>query len=344
MKHPGVVLALTLLLAPSLAVAQTTWSHALAPRRAAAVGQREAATVDALLDSLQRQDNVPLALRFALDPDDAAAVSPAVLQRSALAHAEAALALDPDDVRALALAAGLRERTGERDVALRMVDRALALDPDSPERADLRFTRALVCLRQGRYDEARDAWERSLDDTLSAHTRSITLGNLGDTYMVLHDVRRAIDAYRGAAESDADNPLAWLGLAVSLDRGGYDASTPLARAVAVASEMQRPSPSVGTLHTMALRQSFAPDALLDELGREEVFFSPEYERSYHLAMAWEAVAREHAPGGRADPDPARVRSMRAAALASWRAYLHDAPPDDPWRLRATLHARALEAP
>lgn len=335
--------ALALVLTPSLAVAQTTWSRVLEPQRAAAVGQREAATVDALLDSLQRQEDVSLEVRFSLDPDDAAAVAPAFLRRSALAHAEAALALNPDDARALALAASLHERVGERVVALRMVDRALALAPDSPERADLRFTRALLCLRDGRYDEARDAWERSLGDALTSHLRAITLGNLGDTYMVLRDARRAIDAYRGATESDGESALAWLGLAVALDRGGYDASTPLARAVAVASEMQRAPAIRGTVRAMALRQGFAPDALIDELGREEVFFSPEYERSYHLAMAWEAVAREHAPGGRADPDPARVRSMRAAALASWRAYLHDAPPDDPWRPRATLHARALEA-
>lgn len=325
------VFALLLALAPAPAAAQSVWARARVRGAEAAARHRDAASLDALFAEVGGR----LRWRFALDPDDAEMLQPERLRRSALARLDAALALDPDDPRALALAANLRaQRAGEPARALQLVDRALALDPDAADRADLLFTRALAALRLGRYEEARDAWQRSLAEPLSASTRAITLGNLADTLLVLRDVRRAVDAYRGAVEADPENDLAWLGLGVALDRAGVDAVEALARGAAVASEM-----AAGRTRGAP----FQSGALVDSLERPEVFFEPTYERHYHTALAWEAGAREHDPGGRADVDPRRSGDMRRAALSSWTSYLAAAPPDDPWRGRAELHVRRLRA-
>jgi hypothetical protein len=144
-----------------------------------------------------------------------------------------------------------------------------------------------------------------------------------------------VDAYRGAVAADPENDLVWLGLGVALDRAGVDPVEALAHATAVASEMAggrgRGAP-------------FQPDALLDSLGRPEVFFVPTCEGHYHTALAWEAAAREHDPGGRAEENAEHARTRRAAALTAWRAYLREAATDDPWRPRAELHVRRLEEP
>ena len=326
----AVALALALLVAPWPAAAQSIWARARVRGAVEAARHRDAASVDALFSALR----APLQVMFSLDPVEAAALRPDRLRRSALAHLDAALALDPDDPRTLALAANLYERSGDHARGLRLADRALLLAPVSPDVADVLFTRALATLHLGRYDEARDAWQRSLTEPLSARTRAITLGNLADTLLVLRDVRGAVDAYRGATEADPENDLAWLGLGVALDRAGIDPTAALSHATEVASEMAG-GRGRGT--------PFQPDALIESLERPEVFFEPTHERHYHTGLAWEAVAREFAAGGRAPTDPARASTVRASALTAWRAYLRETAADDPWRPRAELHVRMLEA-
>lgn len=321
--------ALAFVLHAADTAAQSLWTRLWHGQAEVAARHREVASLDALFAEFADR----LRWRFVLDPADVAALHPERLRHNALAHVDAALAIDPDEPRTLALAANLRaHRAGEPRRALQLADRALAIDPHGPDRADLLFTRALAALHLGRYEEARDAWQASLVEPLSPPTRAITLGNLADTLLVLRDVRRAIDAYRGAVEADPQNELVWLGLGVALDRAGIDATEVLARAVTVASEM-------ATGRTPGA--PFASDALVTSLDRPAVFFEPGYERYYHTALAWEAGAREHDPGGRAPTDGARARSMREAALRAWQAYLVGAPDDDPWRARAERHITRL---
>ncbi len=324
------VLALALTLAAGPAASQSVWSRARLRGADAARRHRDAAGVHALFAELGGR----LQRSFLLDSAEAAALLPARQRESARACVDAALGLDPDDPQALALAASLRAHRGDDPtVALRLADRALAAAPAGPDRADLLFTRALATLHLGRYEEARDAWQRSLAEPLSARSRAITLGNLADTLLVLRDPRGAVDAYRGAVEADPENELAWLGLGVALDRAGIDPHDALAHGVAVAAEL---------LAGRARGAPFDSAALAAALARPEVFFEPPFERHYHTALAWEAGARAHEPGGRAAPDADRAQALRRAAREAWAAYLREAPADDPWRLRAALHLRQLD--
>ena len=327
-------LALALALAPLPAAAQSIWARARVRGAEDVARHRDAASVDALFADLPPEALARLMVMFSLDLVEAAELRPERLRRSALAHLDAALALDPDDARTLALAANLYERGGDHARGLRLADRAFLVAPASPDLADVLFTRALATLHLGRYEEARDAWQRSLSEPLSSRTRAITLGNLADTLLVLRDVRGAVDAYRGATEANPESDLAWLGLGVALDRGGVDPTEALSHATEVASEMAG-GRGRGT--------PFQAEALIDSLERPEVFFEPTCERHYHTALAWEAVAREYAPGGRSLTNEPHARELRAAALTAWRAYLRETAPDDPWRPRAELHVRTLEA-
>ena len=100
---------------------------------------------------------------------------------------------------------------------------------------------------------------------------------------------------------------------------------------------------VARMRTPRTTRGFDPEALIDALSAEGVFYVPAYDRFYYQGMAHEAVARAVAPGNPfgATADPEAVRAHRRVAAEAWRRYLDGAAPEDPWRTRAEAHLRAL---
>jgi tetratricopeptide (TPR) repeat protein len=315
-----VLLALT-----TPARAQSTWSRATHPDARTARDVMVRAGIDLARAELSRNRRVRV-----MAPGDEA-VGSMLLVRRALSGYEEAAALAPYDPQPVAYAAVLHEELGDSRGAIMRGERALALAAEFPLRQLLLNTLALAYTRVNRHGDARDAYLAALEYPSHARARTITLGNLGDTYMALRDAPRAVEAFRAAVEAEPAYELAWLGLAVAIDRNNLDASDALTHAVDTASmSMATPSTPGGT----------RPEALLDRLDDPNVFFVPAAERRYHEALAWMVSMREHSPRGRV-PDAAQSGVCQRAAIASWRAYLAETADDDPYRSRARDHLREL---
>ncbi len=336
MRHPrALLLALCASLAtPAAALAQPVDAVArftASPTAREADDERRAGDWVAFLDGLSD----PLRARFAPERERASGDE---LHREALAHYDRALALRPDDPHVLAAAAHLRERTGDLEGALRDGARSLALDPEGPSAQGVHFTLGVTHTWLNDHAAARDHYLASLRFPLDEVVRSITLGNLGDAFMALGDVRTAIAAYEGAVALRPDGPMGWLGLAFAHDRARLDPAAASARAVRAASD--EATRRVSTPRTAA---GFDPDALVDALSATGVFYVPDYDRHYYEGVAHEAVALAWSPGNHfgVTPDAERAREHRAEAAAAWQRYLDRAPTVDPWRPRAEAHLRAL---
>lgn len=321
---------------PGVAAAQpasSLWSRATAPGAREALRHRRAGSWVNLLDEL------PEFLRGRLAPerDD---VSHDALRREALAHFDRALALDPDDVCSLASAAHLRERVGDLDGAARDASRALALDPDGPYAQDAHFTLAVVHTWRNEHAPCRDHYLASLRFPMSDQGRAIVLGNLGDAFMALGDVRAAVESYVACVTLRPEYALGWLGLSIARDRAQMDPAPDAAMAVRAASDE-----AVARMSTPRTVRGFDPEAIIDALSAEGVFYVPAYDRFYYQGMAHEAVARALSPGNPfgVSAEAAEVQAHRRIAAEAWRRYLDGAAPDDPWRSRAAAHLRALGA-
>ncbi len=277
----------------------------------------------------------PLRARFAPERERASSDE---LRRESLARYERALSLRPDDPRVLAATAHLRERTGDLDGALRDGARSLALDPEGPSAQGVHFTLAVARTWLTDHAAARDHYLASLRFPLDDGVRSVTLGNLGDSFMALGDVQTAIAAYEGAVALRPEGPMGWLGLAFAHDRARLDPAPHASRAVRAASD--EALRHVSTPRTTA---GFDPAALLDALSAPGVFYVPDYDRHYYEGIAHEAVARAWSPGNPfgVPPDDERAREHRDDAAAAWQRYLDRAPATDPWRPRAEAHLRTL---
>lgn len=237
------------------------------------------------------------------------------LRLEALRTAERALAISPEDPSLLGLSAALRERLGDYERARIDADRALALAPEGPDAPDHLFTRALIRTRQGDHLGTREDYLRALRFPMTLATRATVLGNLADTYLALGDTTLAVETFTRCVRDAPDYSLAWLGLAVALDRQGDDPTAASAEA----------------LHTSMARSLGRPDAILDELSREGVFFVPAWDRHTYEAMAHEALARAYTRGELPGGDASLVGLHRAAARTAWQAWSARAPADDPWR-------------
>jgi tetratricopeptide (TPR) repeat protein len=307
--RPALTLALLLCAAPALA--QDLYARALVP--GAAQARRDAARAQHL------EFIAGLPARF-LDLFELFAAAPTradrdALRLEALRLAERALAVTPDDPALLGTAASLRERLGDDDRALRDVNRALALAPASPAASDLLFTRALLRTRRGDHEGTRDDYLSALRQPMSDSTRGTVLGNLADTWLTLGDTARAVETYESSVHHAPDYALGWLGLAIAQDRQGDAPWEAAAEALRVSSA-----------HAHG-----RPEALLDELSRDGVFFVPAYDRYTYEAMAWEALARAERRGEVPGADEVAVRRHLAAARAAWEAWSAAAPPTDRWR-------------
>lgn len=314
--------------------AASLWSRATAPRAREALAARRAGDWIYLLDQL------PGFLRDRLAPERAG-LSHDALRREALASFDRSLSLDPDDAHALAAAAHLRERAGDLDGAARDAARSLALDPDGPSAQDAHFTLAVVHTWRSEHAPCRDHYLASLRLPMRDHARAVVLGNLGDAFLALGDTRSAVENYVACVTLRPEYSLGWLGLAIARDRAHIDPAADAAMAVRAASDEV-----VSRMNTPRTAGGFDPEALIDALSADGVFYVPAYDRFYYQGMAHEAVARALAPGNPfgVPVDAAQVDGHRRAAVEAWRRYLDGAAPDDPWRPRARAHLRALGAP
>ncbi len=145
------------------------------------------------------------------------------------------------------------------------------LSPLDPRVTDSLFEQALVYTRlasQADLERAIAAYEALLarSDLSSAYGSTVAtwLSNLAETYMMVGRLGDAIACYRRAL-AYGNEPLHGYGLAVALDR---DEQGALAREVMLS-------------HALTDR--------LRELSQDGVFFVPEGEKEYYLALGWESL-------------------------------------------------------
>lgn len=327
-------LTLALALAATPAFAQSTDPLARFARPAADARARAEGRAG---DWLAQVDGLPEVLRYRLLGDEP---SRRDLRRAALARYERALAARPDDAHVLGAAAQLRERLGDHDGALRDAQRSLELDPDGADAQEAHFTLAIVHTHRHEHAAARDHYLASLTLPMHDRARAVVLGNLADELMALGDLGAALSAYEAGVALRPDFAMGWLGLGITRDRARLDAAAATSRAVRAASD-----DVIGRIRSPRTASGFDPEALIDALSAEGVFYVPEYDRDYYEGMAHEAVARAWMPGNpfEVPPDDARARRHRELARAAWARYLDRSPADDPWRARATAHLQALGA-
>ena len=140
-------------------------------------------------------------------------------------------------------------------------------DPRVPD--EVLFERAVVQTKLGTDADLVAASEdyRKLLDARPDGDPSTVLGNLAETYMMLGDLDRAIEIYRQTMTRGADLSQEF-GLAVALDRDeqGTEART-----------------------IMAARGAAGLARFQFEVSRHHIFFVPEGEEKYYLALASEAL-------------------------------------------------------
>ncbi|MEZ4405282.1 MAG: tetratricopeptide repeat protein [Polyangiales bacterium] len=334
-------LALTLTLAATTARAQSPrslWAQAVTP------GSREA---DSALRRAQRLLYAVQLYEQSHDPQHRGAlrVAPelgrvngnlAIPRHMAIAMLESAATTRPDHLETLTTLAGAYQLDGRYLLSDATAARALALSPPAPVELALRNLRAVVLAHLDRPAEARDEYLRALALPTSDRGRAFLLGNLADTLAQLGDLDAAIARYRECVALHGGYGLAWLGLAVTLDRAGQPSEREADRAALVASHLARAVRASGDF-------PMCPDdtaALACELERPEVFFVPSYDFYAQRGVAHEAIARALDRGPEADP--AAAARHRAQARADWERFLTLAPTDSPWRAQAERHRRSLE--
>jgi tetratricopeptide (TPR) repeat protein len=135
----------------------------------------------------------------------------------ALREAEAALALDPNFTDARVLKAGVLAARGEHDTAIRVLREAIATDPAKPM---IRLDLAKILAEAGHRDEARAEFEAVLrlePDSVPALT------GMGAVLAAAGELPAAEAALRRAIASAPEAAQAHLNLAQVLERGGRSA-------------------------------------------------------------------------------------------------------------------------
>ncbi len=204
------------------------------------------------------------------------------------------------------------------DEAVRVLVPALAEHGDHPAGTEALLSLAYSFAKLDRPREERDAYLRFLARTTNDRARVTATLNLAEAEMRLGNLREAIAGYQEAialssslpqfASSQESGTLAVWGLAVAQDRSGDPMA---ARASA----------------TRAL--GLDPGMALVAHG-PNVFFVPEYERLWYLALGDEAEAAR-------SPEPRQaLRHLRSAELF-WRTYVDKATGTDRWLAHARAH-------
>ncbi len=193
-----------------------------------------------------------------------------------------------------------------------MFERLLTLlDPqDTERRATVLFSLGVAYTKQLRFEAARDSYLELVRDPF-APGREVTLCNLAETYMYLHDVDASLERYNECASALPQRATGWWGLAIAHDRAGHE------------SDGRR-----------AADRALPVDPDLRDIRGDGVFYVPEYERWYYEGMAYEAIARS-----------ALTMVDRRAALNSaagcWNRYITAAPSTDSWLHRVRAHSASV---
>ena len=220
---------------------------------------------------------------------------------------------------------------GHHDRAIAVLGEALAQAPDHPAATEARISLAYAYAKLGRSKEERASYQAYLAKITDDRLRALAILNMAEAEMHLGDLEESIASYKEALEIATHLPnsasssetavLALWGLAVALDRSG-DA--------AAAREQAR------------LAGQMDPGELIIGHG-VNVFFVPEYEREWYLALAEMAHARDAKK-----PEDVFVASSRA--LDHWTKYVDAAGDKDRWialarahQLRAAAAGRAARA-
>ena len=190
--------------------------------------------------------------------------------------------------------------------ALASIRRARSLDPGLRSDISAAFSLGICHSKVGMYAAAVREYERieavyasGASGVGSGSLRSTALGNAAESLMALGRIEEAIARYRQALHSDRDPLLRW-GLAVALDRD---------------EQMSRSS--------VELRTALGSDgAGMRHLTRAGVFFVPEGDLFYYLALGYRALGRG------------------SEAKANFERFLRRQP-TSLWRHRARAHLEAL---
>jgi tetratricopeptide (TPR) repeat protein len=197
-------------------------------------------------------------------------------------HLRAAAVLDAFFLECSRDDAPLCEPTIDRDVAERVIahwDAFTRLAPLDPRGTDeILLDRALLHTKLATPDDwvaathdYEELLSRMRDDArtdvvgTSRGRRSLVTGNLAETYMMLGDLDRAIETYRVSLRYDPDTSRMF-GLAVALDR-----------------DEQRTE----AWHVLRQQGGDALADLIADIDRHIVFFVPEGEAEYYLALGAE---------------------------------------------------------
>ncbi len=221
---------------------------------------------------------------------------------------------------------------GEDSEVIQVLEGALELAPRHPMAPHAAFELAIAYARAARPGDEVGAWTRYLSLEPSPSGRHLALYNRAEAYLRLGDMDRAEEDYRAALRL-RDDALARYGLAITLDRSSRfsDAMSEARRAVAA-------------------DYSFAPFAT--RLLSDGVFFVPDYERHWYLALrelglAAAATEARVGAGGVLAPLAGVEWSARAAHLGratlELSQWLAKAPSSDPWVRLARSRVKLLQA-
>jgi tetratricopeptide (TPR) repeat protein len=247
----------------------------------------------------------------------------ATLQRARALLEDAHAAASPDIVLRFDLGE-VYYQLDHYEQAIAVLKPALELAPNHPAATESYLSLAYAYAKLGRSREERDCYRKYLARTIDDRTRALALLNLAEAEMHLGDLPEAIATYHEAIDTAAHLPnsssaaetsiLAVWGLAVAIDRNGD---------------------SGGALAEAKLATQMDPGEQLIAHGAN-VFFVPEYEREWYLALGASVHAKE-------------AKFAEEAALAwgvveeHWSRYANAASPDDRWRELARTHQAKAHA-
>ncbi|HEY2512486.1 MAG TPA: hypothetical protein VGI39_16580 [Polyangiaceae bacterium] len=229
----------------------------------------------------------------------------AVLLR-ARALLEEGHAADSPDVRLQFDLGELEYELENFEGTVEVLSKALKIAPDDPASNQAYVELANAYAKLDRSADERRVYERYLPRITSDAARAIALLNLAEADMHLGDLDGAIDGYRVALEvanqlpnevliSESTNTLAVWGLAVALDRSGDVAGG--AKEAKLAIDLDR-------------------DMLLIRSNRDQVFFKPERERDWYVALGFTEYAKQAT-------EARTAATFWRRAEGCWREYIDD---------------------
>jgi tetratricopeptide (TPR) repeat protein len=206
---------------------------------------------------------------------------------------------------------------GQDEEGRRVLRRALAAAPDSPEAAHAWFQVGIASNRLRRFDEERAAYTEALRVQWDRNLRGGIYMNRGEAGMslgLLKDARADYEAALALSDDSEIHALAAWGLAVALAR---DEDLP---------DALRRAWEASQFHFRD-----AQGTVVSALELPGVFYTPDYEVYFYRALGAMAAA-EHA-------DKAEERKTELEwAVAQWQRYLAEArPAGDRWTSNVEFH-------